>query len=472
MTFNKSASAIHERRYTKTMQQTSTALLTDHYELTMIDAALAEGTAHRDSVFELFTRRLPKNRTYGVVAGTGRFLEALENFRFRDDELEWLKERDFLHQRTLDWLANYRFSGDIWGYPEGEVFFPNSPLLIIESTFAEAVILETLALSTLNYDSAVATAAARMVTAAEGKPLAEMGSRRTGERSAVAAARAAYVAGFSATSNLEAGRTYGIPTMGTAAHSFTLLHDGERHAFQAQIDALGTDTTLLIDTYNIESGVKNAIEIAGPELGGVRIDSGDLPVVVRQVRKQLDDLGAHHTKITVTNDLDEYNVAALAESPVDSFGVGTSVVTGSGSSTMGMVYKLVARTDGEGRWVSVAKASSGKASVGGKKYVRREYNAHGKATAESIIVGVSPDDADHAPQSNQESRKILVPLVTNGEVNAEHVGTAGIEAARKRLPGSIAELPTVALSLSRSEAIIPTEYVHTEPDKESPSYAD
>ncbi|WP_205881412.1 nicotinate phosphoribosyltransferase [Leucobacter coleopterorum] len=441
----------------------STALLTDHYELTMVDAARRAGTADRGSVFELFTRRLSGARRYGVVAGTGRLLEAIDRFRFTDTELDFLKSRGVVSDGTLDWLANFRFSGNIWGYPEGEVFFPGSPLINVEASFAEGVLFETLALSVLNYDSAVATAASRMSHAAKGKPLAEMGSRRTSEYSAVAAARAAYIAGFSATSNLEAGRSYGIPTMGTAAHSFMLLHDSERAAFEAQIATLGTDTTLLVDTYDIEQGVRTAIEVAGTGLGAVRIDSGDLPVVVARVRQLLDELGATQTRITVTNDLDEHTVAVLAASPVDSFGVGTSVVVGSGSPTMGMVYKLVAHEDEQGNWVSVAKKSADKVSVGGRKRVYRRLNSRGIAVAESIVV----NDGSHSSvsQSKQpstktaEGREILVPLVTNGEVLLDHTGTAGIAAARERHRQRVAELPAVAMSLTRGDPAIPTEYV-------------
>ena len=180
----------------------TSALLTDRYELTMVDAARQAGTADRRSVFELFARRLPGGRRYGIVAGTGRLLEAITQFRFGEPELTWLSANDVVNDSTLEWLANYRFRGDIWGYQEGEVYFPGSPILIVEGTFAEAVVLETLALSVLNYDSAVATAAARMTSAAGGRPLAEMGSRRASEHGAVAAARAAYIAGFDATSNL------------------------------------------------------------------------------------------------------------------------------------------------------------------------------------------------------------------------------------------------------------------------------
>ena len=441
---------------------TSTALLTDHYELTMVDAALHAGTAHRASVFELFARRLSGARRYGVVAGTGRLLEAISEFRFGDPELEYLRTHRVVGDTTLDWLANYRFTGDIWGYAEGDVYFPGSPLITVESTFAEGVLLETLALSILNYDSAVATAASRMSHAAAGKPLAEMGSRRTSEYSAVAAARAAYIAGFSATSNLEAGRSYGIPTMGTAAHSFTLLHDSERAAFEAQVAALGADTTLLVDTFDIEQGVRTAIEVAGPEPGAVRIDSGDLPVVVARVRQLLDELGATRTRITVTNDLDEHTVAVLSASPVDSFGVGTSVVVGSGTPTMGMVYKLVAHEDDSGAWVSVAKKSADKVSVGGRKSVRRNFNPRGVATAELIYLGDGPggepEGADRVPGHGDSSREVLVPLVTGGEIEPGHTGPEGIAAARERHRKRVAELPAVAMSLTRGDPAIPTEY--------------
>lgn len=428
----------------------------------MVDAALQAGTANRESVFELFARRLSGARRYGVVAGTGRLLDAIERFRFTDAELAFLADTHVVRPETIDWLADYKFQGNMWGYPEGEVFFPGSPVLTVESTFAEGVLLETLALSILNSDSAIATAASRMVNAAAGKPLAEMGSRRTGEHAAVSAARAAYIAGFNATSNLEAGRSYGVPTMGTAAHAFTLLHDTERDAFAAQVAALGVDTTLLVDTYNIERGVRNAIDVAGTALGAVRIDSGDLPVVVAQVRRLLDDLGATQTRITVTNDLDEHTVAALAASPVDSFGVGTSVVTGSGTPTMSMVYKLVARQNDEGEWVSVAKNSEGKASVGGRKSVRRALDEHGVATAEMIAVGDGPAGADEfaagAKFGDQPGRDVLVPLIRAGEITPGYTGAEGIAAARARHRRCVTELPPVAMSLTRGDPAIPTHY--------------
>ncbi|MFC8450791.1 nicotinate phosphoribosyltransferase [Kitasatospora sp. NPDC057223] len=425
----------------------STALLTDRYELTMLQAALRSGAAHRRSVFEVFTRRLPNGRRYGVTAGTGRVLDAVENFRFTTPQLDWLSAQGVVDEETLEFLAGYRFRGDIHGYPEGEVYFPGSPVLTVEGSFAEAVILETLILSILNFDSAIAAAASRMTSAAGTRPCIEMGARRAHESAAVAAARAAYVAGFSATSDLEAGFTYGIPTTGTAAHAFTLLHDSERDAFTAQIASMGRGTTLLVDTYDLQEAVRTAVEVAGPELGAVRIDSGDLTLLAHRVRRQLDDLGAHKTKIIVTSDLDEYAIAALAAAPVDGYGVGTSLVTGSGHPTCAMVYKLVAResTPG-GPLIPVAKRSAGaKSSVGGRKWAARRPDADGVAEAEVVGTGPVPEElAGHLLQ---------VPLVVAGE----SVGREPLAAARERHIRSRAALPLSATQLSKGEPVLTTE---------------
>lgn len=428
----------------------STALLTDRYELTMLDAAMRSGTHDRECVFEVFARRLPDGRRYGIVGGTGRLLDLIAEFRFGDEELRWLRDNQVVGAEALEWLASYRFDGNVVGYREGDAFFPGSPILTVDGTFAEAVILETLVLSVLNYDSAVASAAARMVMAAQGRPLSEMGSRRANERSAVAAARAAYVAGFGATSNLAAGAQWGIPTMGTAAHSFTLLHDSEEEAFQAQVDAVGPGTTLLVDTYDIEQGVALAVKVAGPKLGAVRIDSGDLPTVVAEVRRQLDSLGATGTRITVTNDLDEYTIAALRAAPVDSFGVGTSVVTGSGHPAAGLVYKLVAHRDSTGEWLSVAKRSAAKATVGGRKTPVRTLEG-GVAVAETIYVR-------HTPAMDATARTLHVPLITAGAADDQYRGHAGTTLAREQAAAALAELPVDALRLSRGEPAIPTVY--------------
>ena len=437
-----------------------TALLTDRYELTMLAASLRDGTASRPSVFELFSRRLSGGRRFGVVAGTGRLLGLLRDFRFEDDELRFLRDEKVVDAESLTYLENYRFTGSIRGYREGELYFPGSPILTVEGTFADAVVLETLALSVLNHDSAVATAASRMSIAAGERPLAEMGSRRAAERSAVAAARAAYIAGFGATSNLEAGRTWGIPTMGTAAHSWTLLHDTEEEAFRAQVESMGLDTTLLVDTYDIRTGVETAIRVAGTGLGGVRLDSGDLPIVAAEVRAQLDELGATGTRITVTSDLDEYAIAALAASPVDAYGVGTSVVTGSGYPTASMVYKLVARQDGAGSWIGVAKASADKASHGGRKAAFRTLD-DGVATAETVVVSDGFEALD-TPAEHPDGRALQVTFVEAGDIDTRHEGAAGTASARAHHLRVREELPVRALALSKSDPAIPTVFVEAD----------
>nr|WP_125037886.1 nicotinate phosphoribosyltransferase [Nocardioides sp. LS1] len=424
----------------------TTALLTDHYELTMLQAALKSGTAHRRSVFELFPRRLPEGRRYGVVAGVGRALDALERFHFDAADLAVLA--DVVDEPTLAWLADFRFTGDVWGYAEGEAYFPYSPLLVVEASFAEAVLLETLFLSIYNHDSAIASAASRMTLVAGDRPCIEMGSRRTHEEAAVACARAAYIAGFATSSNLAARSRYGVPTAGTSAHSFTLLHDSEEEAFRAQVASLGTGTTLLVDTYDVAEAVRVGVEVAGTGLGAVRLDSGDLGVLAHEVRAELDALGATGTRILVTSDLDEFAIAGLAAAPVDGYGVGTQLVTGSGHPTCGFVYKLVAREDDAGAMVAVAKRSKDKISIGGRKYALRRRNASGTAEAEVIGIGEAPvDDGD--------DRALLVPLVEGGRV----VGREPLDAARARHSAALAELPVAVQQMSRGEAVIPTLHV-------------
>lgn len=427
----------------------STALCTDQYELTMLSAALADGSAARRCSFEVFARKLPDGRRYGIVAGTERLFDALERFRFGEPELEIAAR--FLDDTTVDWLRHYRFSGDIDGYREGEFYFPGSPILSVRGTFAECVLLETLVLSVLNHDSAIASAAARMVSAADGRRLIEMGSRRAHEESAVACARAAYLAGFDATSNLEAVRRYGVPGAGTSAHAFTLLHTtssgpDEAAAFRGQVEALGVGTTLLVDTYDVTEGVKTAVAVAGPQLGGVRIDSGDLGVLARQVRIQLDDLGARSTRIVVSGDLDEYSIAALRAEPVDAYGVGTSVVTGSGASTAGMVYKLV-EVDG----MPVEKRSSHKHSRGGTKRAVRLARPTGTLVEEIIYPAEDP-----APDTGGlEARDLMIPFVRGGE-RVENVPT--LEESRALVARGLVSLPWEGLKLSDGEPVVPTRF--------------
>jgi nicotinate phosphoribosyltransferase len=292
-----------------------------------------------------------------------------------------------------------------------------------------------------------------MVTAADGRPLIEMGSRRTHELAAVASARAAYIAGFATTSNLRAGYAYGVPTSGTSAHSFTLVHDSERQAFTAQVESLGAGTTLLVDTYDVAAAVRAAVEVTGPGLGAVRIDSGDLPVVARKVRALLDSLGAERTRIVLTGDLDEFSIATLAATPVDGYGVGTSLVTGSGVPTAALVYKLVARAEDSsgstGPLRPVAKRSVGKPGRGGRKWAARASDG-GAAVAERVT---------DSPPGPEAGRALLRQLVRGGEI----VGREPLEAARSRHREALAELPAQAVRLSRGYPAIPTVF---EPDGE------
>jgi nicotinate phosphoribosyltransferase len=428
----------------------TTALLTDHYELTMLHAARKAGTADRACVFEMFARRLPSGRRYGVVGGVGRALRALRHFRFDEEAIAFLLDRQVVDRGTADWLADYRFEGHIWGYAEGEIYFPGSPIVIVESSFAQGVVLETVLLSIYNHDSAIASAGSRMTAMAGDRPCIEMGSRRTQELAAVAAARAAYIAGFESTSNLEAGRRYGVPTRGTAAHAFTLLHTSEQEAFAAQIAALGEDTTLLVDTFDVMAAVRLGVELTEGRLGAVRLDSGDLGLLARQVRELLDSLGATRTRILVTSDLDEHTIAALAAAPVDGYGVGTALVTGSGHPTCGFVYKLAARAESDDSGaplVPVAKKSADKISVGGRKYAVRRLSDDGVAEAEVLGVGARAT-------SDKNDRDLLVQLVDQGRI----VGDEPLDAARDRHLRARAELPLEALKMSRGEPVLETIY--------------
>src|SRR3954470_18904 len=419
--------------------------MTDQYELTMVSAALRDGTADRACVFEVFARRLPSGRRYGVAAGTGRLAELIRDFRFDADQIAHLRRARVVDEVTAQWLADYRFTGDIDGYAEGELFFPGSPILTISGGFAECVVLETLILSVLNHDCAIAAGAARMVTAARGRPIIEMGSRRTHEDAAIAAARASYLAGFASTSNLAAGARYGIPTTGTSAHAFTLLHDDEPAAFASQVEALGKNTTLLVDTYDIAQGIRNAIAVAGPDLRAIRIDSGDLSVLAQHSRELLDSLGATETKIVVSGDMDEYSIATLAAEPVDMYGAGTAVVTGSGAPTAGLVYKLV---EVEGR--PVVKRSEHKATIGGRKTAVRRHKPTGTATEEVVT-------SQGVPATQPNDRSLQRAFVANGEV----LDAPTLAESRQHLRQCLISIPWEGLKLSAGDPAIPVTIVPT-----------
>lgn len=437
----------------------SPAMMTDMYEYTMLDAALKDGTAARQSVFEVFTRHLPSGRRYGVMAGLGRILAYLRNFRLNDSELAYLHDNHIVSSETVDYLSNFTFTGTIRAYREGEMFFADSPILQVEGSFGECVLLETLVLSILNYDCSVASAASRITSAAGGRPCADMGGRRISEYAAIAASRAAVVGGFASTANLAAAKLYGIPCIGTAAHAFTLVHDTECDAFTSQVSALGAKTTLLTDTYNIDDAIKTAVEVAGPGLGGIRIDSGDLASLAQRARHQLDALGATDTKITVTNDLDEYAIAALAAAPIDSYGVGTRLVTGSGHVTNNMVYKLVEREGTDGSMHPVAKKSFGKATDGWRKRAVRSYQ-YGLAQGEVVLAGDQKSLENCAlPAEYGDTRDLQITAVDHGSIDESLTTREALFAAREYHLAALRELPVSALSLSDGEPAIPTQVI-------------
>ncbi len=425
-------------------------LRTDQYELTMLETSLHSGVAHRNAVFEVFTRDLPPHRPFGVACGQGRLAELIGRFTFSPSDLDALGELGALGKRSAAFLENFSFSGSISCYAEGELFFPDSPVLTVEAPFGEGLLLETLILSVLNHDSAVASAALRMVIAARGRRLIEMGSRRTHEDAAVAAARAAYVAGFDSTSNLEAARRYGIPSAGTAAHALVLAHLDEAAAFAHQVATLGPSTTLLVDTFDVESGIRNAVQAAGSALGGIRIDSGDLWSAASQARKLLDSLGAPSADIVLSGNLDEYAIDSLADAPVDAFGVGTSVVSGSGYPNVGFVYKLVAIEDADGKMVPVAKTSPAKVGHGGRKWAWRMLDDGGMATEEICFVGSRPErgDLEALGPPGGSTRPLQAELISGGIGAEEYPG--GLDAARSRVRTSLAELPGGTTSLAGS----------------------
>lgn len=425
----------------------SPALKLDFYELTMAAAALKAGTAHKRATFELFARKLPTGRRYGVVAGVQRAIEAVQDFVFTEEQLDFLSTKPGITEELLDELATFSFEGKLTGYPEGSLYFPYSPILRVEGTFLECVLLETVLLSIYNHDSAIASAASRMVQATRGKfGLIEMGSRRTHEESAVAVARAAYIAGFQATSNAEAGLNYDIPITGTAAHAFTLSFADEREAFRAQIDALGVDTTLLVDTYDIQQGIRNAIEVAGPKLGGIRIDSGDLHEETVKARELLDSLGATKTKIILSSDIDEYSLSEMVErgTPVDGAGAGTRVATGSGHPTCGMVYKLVEREAEDGSMVPVAKRAAGKKSLGGLKTPVRTIDSEGNYGREILF---SRADGDILALDEFREAALAFQQVSLFDPADSDVYDGSLEAAQDRLRSELTRIPDEALSV-------------------------
>jgi nicotinate phosphoribosyltransferase len=359
----------------------------------MLEAAIADGTADKECAFEAFARKNPAGR-WGIMAGIGRLVGALNDFVFTGDQLEYLSS--FLRPETLDYLEKFTFSGRVTAFPDGELWLAGEPLISVQGSFAQCVVIETVVLSILNSSIGVASAAARIrqLVGAD-TTLIEMGSRRIHEIGAVDMARAAAIGGFDATSNLEAGFTHGIETAGTAAHAWIMAHEDEYDSFVRQLETLGVGTTLLVDTYDITRGIEravaaaNSLDASGP--GAIRIDSGDLAVEARRGRDLLDSLGATNTRILLSSDLDYDSISALVSDgvPADAYGVGTRLAA---AAPPGIVYKLVEIEDaGVMRHVVKLSATPGKSCFGGRRRVGRHYD-DGRGVYD--IVGFADEELD------------------------------------------------------------------------------
>ena len=417
------------------------ALLTDRYELAMLGAYLREGIAERRGVFELSVRRLPAHRRFLLVAGIDRAVRYLRDLRFSDEEIAYLRTApglaDVMSDAMAHYLREFRFRGDVDVIPEGEVAFESEPLVRIDGTLAEGQLIETFLLGVINAETRVASKAARVVLAAEGRPVYEFGARRHDPAAAPYAGRAAYIAGCAATSCEEAGLRFGVPIAGTCAHSYVLSHvdDGEAAAFERFAEAFTSGTTLLIDTFDTREGALRAAA-AGPNVRAVRLDSGDLDALGHDVRRILDAADRRDVQLIASDDLDEHRIGALlrAGAPYDAFGVGTAIALTPDAPSLGAIYKLVEIEDRRGVRVPVGKRSAGKPSFGGAKQVWRRRDPHG-TLVEDIV-----SRAEEAGPDGAEA--LMVPLMRMGklvrDLPSAHEAT---RAARERAAAAVASLP-------------------------------
>ncbi len=419
------------------------ALITDLYELTM-SAAYFENNLNIDVVFELFIRSLPENRGYAVLAGMETALEYLEGLHFEPDEISYLRSLDVFKNVSdgfFDYLKNFRFECNVWTMPEGTVFFPNEPVLKVSGPVIQAQILETFLLSAINVETMVATKAARVNQAARGRPVADFGSRRAhGPETAVRAARAAYLGGCASTSNVYAGYKLGIPVTGTAAHSYTMLHDTELEAFRNYYRVFPDYTILLIDSYDTIEGARNAIR-TGRSIMGVRLDSGDIVELSKKVRQMLDEAGMGGVKIVASGDLDEYEIDRLLSegAPLDLFGVGTKMVTSADSPYMHVVYKLVDVIKGDKK-LHRMKFSEDKITYPGGKQVWRLTDGNDNFTRDVLTM---------EEENPGEGEPLLEKVFENGK----RVGpTYSLQEARKRASEQIGRLPEPCKKLRNPES--------------------
>jgi len=380
-------------RYLDWLKEENMSLFTDFYELTMC-ASYFDNKKFEPATFDLFIRRLPENRSYLLFAGLEQVLLYLKTVKFTEEHLAYLKTQGF-NQQFLDYLRDFKFTGDVWAAPEGTVAFPCEPLIRVTAPIIEAQLVETFLLNTVNLQTMIATKASRVVNAAEGKAVIEFGLRREhGVDAGMKVARSSYMAGCHGTSNVLAGFQYGIPVFGTMAHSFVMSYEKEMDAFRAFARTFPNKSTLLIDTYDDLAGAEKAVAVAkelenkGYKLDGVRLDSGDLAAISKQVRKLLDDKGLEYVKIFASGDLDEFKIAELLKNgaKIDAFGVGTKLGTSADKPYVDVIYKLCETRDERGEFSPIMKLSEGKGTLPGRKQVYRFKDENGNYAGDMIAL--------------------------------------------------------------------------------------
>ena len=419
------------------------SLLTDFYELTMC-AGYFENHKTEPANFDLFIRRLPPNRSYFVFAGLEQVLLYLRNIQFTPEQIRYLREQH-LSEAFLEYLSDFKFTGEVWSVPEGTIVFPEEPLIRVTAPVIEAQLIETFLLNTINLQTTLATKAARVVTSAKGKPIIEFGLRRTqGTDAGMKAARCSYLAGANGTSNVLAGMHYDIPVFGTMAHSFIMFFDTETEAFRAFTEAFPRNTTLLIDTYDDLKGAENAANIAkemekqGHKLNAVRLDSGDLATISKKVRKTLDKHQLNYVKIFASGDLDEYKIQQLLKqgAKIDAFGVGTRMSTSEDRPYIDAVYKLSGKIE-NGTFVPAMKLSKGKITLPGKKQVFRQMDQNGKYAKD--VIGLEDEKI--------EGQSLLVKVMEKGNITHD---LPTLEAIRNFTLQNLSELPDRYKKLTRT----------------------
>lgn len=394
----------------------SPGLITDLYELAMAAAYFENGLHHR-AVFELFVRKLPKHRAYLIVAGLEQAIDYLSTLRFNDDQIDYLREHPSfkkVSREFFEYLAGFRFTGDVWAMPEGTAAFAMEPLLRITAPIIEAQIVETFLLSTINFQTMIASKTARVVAAAGGREIVEFGTRRAhGTEAGLFAARAAFIAGCIGTSNVEAGHLFGIPTLGTMAHSFVMSFEDEDEAFRAFLKVFPETATVLVDTYDTMAAVKRLARDFGPSVSALRLDSGDLLELSKEARQVLDDAGMTGTKIFASGDLNEYKIAELISqgAKIDSFGLGTELATSYDAPALSGVYKLAA-LEKNGELSMRIKLSHDKETYPGPKQVWRFSDAAGNSTHDLIaLADETRPGAEYGKNGSAASCRPLLELV-------------------------------------------------------------